>query len=74
MLTEQMKAEGWIEHDGGMPALEILIGKPGAIAAIYRGDPDKPVKLFMPPAEQWEWGSAEPDIEIIAYRPENPND
>lgn len=68
MLTDEMKAAGWIEHDGGpcpvpldtMPRLMFRCGEEPAAYVVEAG--------------MWEWDHAGHDYDIIAYKPETPHD
>jgi hypothetical protein len=68
MIIEQMRADGWIEHDGGPIPSCAATAQTGQLSAIYRRAPNKPARLFIPQLEQWIWNSD--DLDIIAYRPE----
>ena len=69
-LTEQMKADGWIEHDGsGCPVP--LESKP---AVMFR---DGEIADADDRADAWVWEAnsfapAFDHLHIIAYRPEQP--
>ena len=57
MLTDEMKADGWIEHDGGMTPPKDWDG-----GMLYATDG----KLYwIPPG--WTWAN------VAAYRPETPH-
>ena len=65
-LTEQMKADGWIEHDGSECPIRGLVAIPVVVRAGIWG-------VVLPQAIGWKWGeAASPLGEIIAYRPEQP--
>lgn len=65
MISEQMKAEGWIEHDGGqcpfrwnepIPQVMLRSGQRGWVANIFAG---------------WWWSSSIPrENHVTAYKPE----
>lgn len=67
-LTEQQKAEGWIEHDGG--PCPVPLGMP--VWVIHRDEDDGPV--FFREAQWcggcWKHDGTEDDI--IAYREPKP--
>jgi hypothetical protein len=68
-LTEQMKADGWIEHDGG-PCPVPLGSKP---AIMFRDGQtyDQPTAF----AAAWHWSQLNQLSsmgDIIAYKPEQP--
>jgi hypothetical protein len=71
--TEQMKADGWIEHDGkGCP----VHGDAEVSVMFADGETDQTYAGFwmapFPGADnQWEWDCCPTDW-IIAYRPEQP--
>ena len=63
-LTEQMKADGWIEHDGGPCPVK------GPVVVMYRtGDQ---FKWKDAPAEDWTHQPTDALLDIIAYKPEQP--
>ena len=64
MTTEQMRADGWIEHDGGECPIRGLVGIDVVIRAGIRG-------TVLPQAIGWIWSEpSSPLGQIIAYRPE----
>jgi hypothetical protein len=64
MVSEQMKADGWIEHDGsGCPAP----GR-GTIEVMLRNG-----RISMNRFGFWTWKRSAPmDIDIVAWRPDRP--
>ena len=72
MLTDEMRADGWIEHDGG-PCPVPLDSKPAIVFADGSG---RPGGLFT--ARFWFrtfWThEAHPNNHIIAYKPERTDD
>lgn len=69
MLTDEMKADGWIEHDGG-PCPVPLDSKPGVIIRGF----DRNHDISGDPADYYLWPHcrATPSANIIAYRPVKP--
>ena len=69
-LTEQMKADGWIEHDGGPCPVEPNIW----LAVKFRGeaDPEKGVLRTHGCSHIFAWNHDGAEDDIIAYRPEQP--
>lgn len=67
MISEQMKAEGWIEHDGG-PCPVPLDSRPGVI--LENGWTQSP--NYNLKARLFRWQSSEPyDAGLVrAYKPE----
>lgn len=68
MLTDEMKAAGWIEHDGG----PCPVGKADAVWVAFRDGEE----VFFREADRagacWEHiPEAEGRDDIIAYKPEN---
>lgn len=73
MLTEEMRQNGWIAHDGGPCPVEPY-SKPGIIIRGFErwhlcqmpGGPeaDEAMAFF------WDWQHEPPAAQIIAYRPE----
>lgn len=71
MLTDEMKAQGWIEHDGGPCPVDmwqpVSIMLRNGITARHRDC-------------RWlDWQTSAPDVleyssDIIAYKPETPHD
>lgn len=69
VLAEDFGMSEWITHDGGgPPSYEVVYAEPGKVEAKYRKHPERPVKLFMPALEQWEWVEGNSEVDIIAYR------
>ncbi len=71
MLSEELRAQGWIEHSGG-PCPVPLDSKPGVM---FR---DGEVADVGDMASAWVWeansfGPAFADLHIIAYKPETPD-
>lgn len=70
MLTDEMRAEGWLPHDGG-PCPVTRDSKPG----VMFGD-GYTVAPGRQKAEYWlvgYWSHHWPAERIIAYKPENPD-
>lgn len=71
MLTDEQRAAGWIEHDGGpCPVAPDVFVEP-----MYLGpdDPAKGVRMIVAPAGRLAWWHDGEDDDIIAYR-ETAND
>lgn len=76
MISEQMKAEGWIEHDGG-PCPVPLDSKPGIMWSDGTNDPKPNVaaSFWTRGDDWWKHEGESDDCFIIAYKPEgHPND
>jgi hypothetical protein len=73
MLTEEMRAAGWIEHDGG-PCPVPLDSMPD----IMFRDGERETTGQTADTWTWEWTILEQarlkHIQITAYRPEQPHD
>lgn len=68
MLSEAMKAEGWIEHHGGECPIKGIVGIQVLIRAGIQG-------VVLPQAIGWVWGMpASTRGEIVAYKPEATHD
>lgn len=64
VLTDQMKAEGWIGHDGGLCPLE----DGGLVRVILRSGLETFSRFGF-----WVWDERAPlNIDIVAYRPAAP--
>ncbi|CAB4140062.1 hypothetical protein UFOVP407_17 [uncultured Caudovirales phage] len=62
MLTDEQKAAGWIEHDGGP--------KPQGLPAVYYVMIRHSRRPFNT-GSRWNWREyAKSPVDIIAYRPE----
>lgn len=72
MLSEAMKAEGWIEHDGG----QCPVGERSMPSLLFRDAEIAPAGNNMA-AWHWDWEHSPnhdaPD-DIIAYKPEATHD
>lgn len=67
MLTDEQRAQGWKEHDGGPCPIRGLVAIPVMIRAGIQG-------VVLPQAIGWNWTEpASPLGHIIAYR-EVPHD
>lgn len=72
MISEAMKAEGWIEHDGGpcpVPLdmiVDVMFADGGTDGSIYAGFWSAEVPEMD---SQWE-GECDPDDRIVAYKPD----
>jgi hypothetical protein len=69
-LTEQMKADGWIEHDGGPCPVE-----PETPVIVWlRGwfEPESQTADYRAGTYDWEHVPDDAGQDIIAYRPEQP--
>lgn len=75
MLTDEMKAAGWIEHDGCGHPLP-LTAKPGLLR--HSGHITPPGLVAIKETNGLDWFRNEsctsPDTDIIAYKPETPHD
>lgn len=72
MLTDEQKADGWIEHDGG----PCPVDPDSRVRVAFRAGGGTGTAVA---ARVWAWGIDQwqhmnRDFDIIAYRPENPND
>jgi hypothetical protein len=70
MLTDEMRADGWIEHDGG----ECPAPLGSKMSVLYENGmilrDDEPDDR----AEDWEWDGSSCFGRIIAYKPEPSHD
>ena len=75
MLTDEQRADGWIEHDGG-PCPVALDSK---VFVMHRGGVESPVAIPAKWSEEWgRWAWSGTPYEgwgenIIAYRLETPD-
>ena len=71
MLTDEMRAEGWKEHDGG----PCPVAPDTPVALMYRDKPDpmKGIRIPFALAIRLDWSHDGQDDDIIAYR-ETTND
>ena len=68
MLTDEMRADGWIEHDGkGCPVP--ANSKP---AVMFRDLDQRPANVTR--AGNYIWRHSDLYCDIVAYRPEKPHD
>jgi hypothetical protein len=61
-LTEQMKADGWNEHDGGPCPVDRL-----SLVAVRKRNGREYQRNT---AAHWDWWHSNHPADIIAYRPE----
>ena len=75
MLTDEQKAAGWIEHDGG-PCPVAPNSKPGVIIRGFTRTHVCQMPGTCDEAQNFSWAHCPhiPAADIIAYRPENPHD
>lgn len=66
MLTDEMRANGWIEHDGG----PCPVDADACVRVRLRGNPI-PDDPDYADTWDWRWWELHPDGDIIAYKPEN---
>lgn len=70
MLTDEMRAEGWLEHNGG----PCPVAPKDIVTPLYRlsADPTKGVRIeWATCAGFLVWEHDGEDDDIIAYKPEN---
>jgi len=72
MLTDEQKAAGWIEHDGG-PCPVPPRSRPAVLFRAGRDSQREPSGSRKVLACNWNWQMVGTNA-IIAYRPENPHD
>lgn len=72
MLTDEMKAAGWIEHDGG-PCPVPVASKPGVMFGDGRVEVPGLITAGYRLVGYWRH-SFQPREQIIAYKPETPHD
>lgn len=75
MLSEAMKAEGWIEHDGG-PCPVPLDSRPGVMLASgeFSAKPHFTARMWTEMHDWWRHEAVNPQDNIIAYKPEATHD
>ena len=68
MITDAMKAEGWIEHDGG----ECPVDPDVFVFPMFKGEPDPSKGMLRTYGRAWQyaWHHDGAEDDIIAYRPE----
>lgn len=67
MLSEELRAQGWIEHSGG--PCPVTIGSTNQIML-------RDGRIIIETARRWGWShlnSTLPETDIIAYKPETPD-
>lgn len=66
-LSEKMKAEGWIEHDGGECPVDGKI----RVTMLFRNGTEI---TRQAKCEEWPWEENDALLDIIAYKPEATHD
>ena len=75
MLSDEMRAEGWLPHDGGPCPKGIGLDDPVAVMMLGELSGGYVHEVHAADCWDWMWGDGGPHgYDIIAYKPENPDD